>query len=312
MKEIVAIIPAFKVTNPDKPIVHPLKREALLFDKIALVNFETLHDKRLKELVDPTVSQELFWLYEKGIVVNPEELLKGQGAELEELQTYERDYNVEIRRIYNSFKRHQGKKGAPPNFVANAVKTFDIQARMVGIRLRKCCDMDAHPLLLQNLPDVQGRNVDKSEVLQILVKQLPTPSDDTPWEEIEEFRMDPQSREKFMRLRNWMSDVARMKLKHSEVEDKLETLLLDYRNHMKLHKMKTRQGSLKTIVLAEAGLISGGWLTGLGPLPSLVGAVVTPLFTIRQRQVVLMEEEQKAPGRDVAYIDQARRSFKLS
>jgi hypothetical protein len=37
--------------------------------------------------------------------------------------------------------------------------------------------------------------------------------------------------------------------------------------------------------------------------------VATPWYTIKQRQVTLMEEERKAPGKEVAYVVKANEVF---
>lgn len=172
-----------------------------------------------------------------------------------------------------------------------------------------CCGLDTHPLLLQDIEDPPESKSSKHDVLQIVLKQFPISSDDVSWEEILEFRADAESREKFLRLRNWMSDVARMAFPQNELQEKLEGLIIDYQNHMRTHKIKTVLDTLKTMVIAEAGLVTSGWLTGFRVIAGLAGVVVTPYFTIRQAQVALMEQEQKAAGREVAYIEAARTSL---
>jgi len=149
----------------------------------------------------------------------------------------------------------------------------------------------------------------KSVVLDIVMNALPVPDDMTPWEQIFEYRSDPDSQSKFYALKNWINDVARMKLPYNEVEDKLRSLISDYENHMKIHRIKTKLDALKTIVVAEAGFIGGGWLAGLEALTGLAGIIATPLFTMKQRQIALMEEEQKAPGKEIAYIVKTNETF---
>jgi len=112
-----------------------------------------------------------------------------------------------------------------------------------------------------------------------------------------------------MALREWTSEVAKMKLSPNEVEEKLEALLSSYEDHMRLHKMKFRWDTLKTIILAETGFITRGWLTGLGALPRIVGMVAAPLYSIRQHKLSLLAEERKAPGKEIAYIIKAKEVF---
>ena len=100
-----------------------------------------------------------------------------------------------------------------------------------------------------------------------------------------------------------------MQLQANEVEGKLLMLLNDYEQHMKLHRIKLNHETLKTIVVAEAGFITSGWLTGLGALPGIAGMVIAPIYSLRQRKVALLQQEQQAPGKEVAYIESAKRTF---
>jgi hypothetical protein len=63
---------------------------------------------------------------------------------------------------------------------------------------------------------------------------------------------------------------------------------------LKLHRVKTRLDTLKTIVLAEVGVATASWLTALGASARIAGMIAAPLFSIKQRQITLLEEEQKA------------------
>ena len=310
MKEFVAVVPAFNLLNPDQPVRPPSKKEALVFDRIAIPNFQIVHDMNFGKAVDPTALKELVWLYENGIVVNPVEMLPPDWQEKhsEEVERYHKAFNTETRNMFELLKRREKSQPVDEDFMPIALRTFDIDARRDCARLREYAGLDAHPLL-QNLLDVPSRKASKSDLLQIVLKRFPIPSDITPWEQILEFRSDPESQKKFLRLREWMSEVARMELTQSEAEERLESLMAAYRDHMKVHKMKTGLSSIKTVLCSEATVVGGSWIAGAGPLPGLIGMVGTSLYTIIHRQVTLMEEEQRAPGKEVAYIDAARTTF---
>jgi hypothetical protein len=171
--------------------------------------------------------------------------------------------------------------------------------------------MDAYPIFTMpcGCSPVENPIATKNEVIEISLKNLPMPDYSTPWEQILEYRSDTDSKIKFSRLRHWMSKTARVNNKPNEVEEEIETLIDDYSQHMKTHKIKTRLDTLKTIVVAEIGLFTGGWLTGVGVLPGLIGMIATPLYSIKQRQVEITAEELKAPGREIAYIVESNESF---
>jgi hypothetical protein len=65
--------------------------------------------------------------------------------------------------------------------------------------------------------------------------------------------------------RNWVSEIARDELTPAEVEEKLEHLIDQYQQHMKLHRMKVNTGTLETMVTMGAevlgDLLSSGLVT---------------------------------------------------
>lgn len=96
--------------------------------------------------------------------------------------------------------------------------------------------------------------------------------------------------------------MARAELTPAEVEEKLEYLIDQYQQHMKLHRMKTNVGTLETVVTTSAEV--------LGDLFSFKwGKAAQALFALKRRQVALLEGELTAPGNEVAYIVKARERF---
>ena len=100
-----------------------------------------------------------------------------------------------------------------------------------------------------------------------------------------------------------MYDIARAKLTPLEIEQKLEWLLKEYREHMKVHHMKTNASTLETIVVIGAECLENLVKLQLGKLAKVP-------FTIRQRKVALLEGELKSPGREIAFISKAQDTFR--
>jgi hypothetical protein len=149
----------------------------------------------------------------------------------------------------------------------------------------------------------------KSEVVEIVIQNIPMPHQDTPWEHIYEIKVDPHTRQKFLGLKNWINDTARLKLEPNEIEDKLKSLISDYEAHMRLHKVKTRLQALKTVVMAEIGIATAGVLTGHWAIAGLAGMIATPLYSLKMRKLGLQEEERRAPGKELAYIVKLKEEF---
>ena len=162
--------------------------------------------------------------------------------------------------------------------------------------------MDAYPSLSLGELLTPKTKVDKTETVNIAINALPIPDETTSWEQIIEYRSDPDSQGKFLDLRHWMNEVARGDLTPIEVEEKLEHLISKYQRHMKLHRMKTNTGTLETIVTTGAEV--------LGDLVSFKwGKAAAALFSLKKRNIALLEGELTAPGSEVAYIVKANETF---
>jgi hypothetical protein len=313
MKEFVGVKHLIGV--PDTAFI---KQEALMFDRIAVVDYSHIAPM-LRESSCPAMYDyydDLDWLLEQGIIFEPEEI--SPTKELKE--------DTEYQECMKLFDKHLKEVNKLPELIKNGIKGREEEVASAGysffllnyysvrrmtILLRAIKHMDAYPIfaLPCGCSPFEPTEASKNEAVEISLKALPVPDYATPWEQIIEYRSDPDSKLKFTRLRNWMSKTAKTNNKANEIEEEFETLINEYTQHIKTHKIKTRLDTLKTVVVAEIGLFTGGWLTGVGVLPGLVGMIATPLYSIRQRQIELTAEELKAPGKEVAYIVEATESF---
>ncbi|HEY6186470.1 MAG TPA: hypothetical protein VIW80_02240 [Pyrinomonadaceae bacterium] len=274
------------------------KKDALIFDRIALSSISDF--KRM--VVEGAgrdqlgnIAKEFSWLLEKGVIFEPkftvqdDEALRGN----EQLES--------IRKLLAQHRRQREKL----NFNRKGVfwNHWDIWneylARSLAIILRVSRKLDAYPI--SNLTG-SPRNAPKNEIVTVVINALPMPSESTSWEQIIEYRSDPDSHSKFLALRNWMNDISQTNLTSIEVEQKLEYLIDQYQQHMKLHRIKTNTGTLETVLV-----------TGSEIIEDLVrfkfSKVAKALFTVKHRKIALLEGELTAPGHELAYIIKARETF---
>jgi hypothetical protein len=92
----------------------------------------------------------------------------------------------------------------------------------------------------------------KCDAVDVTLGALPVRDDTVSWKQIWEYRSDPDSQKKFTALRTLMSGVARAQLTPADMEEQLEYLLENYRQHLQLHRMKANTGALQTVVIAAA------------------------------------------------------------
>jgi hypothetical protein len=206
------------------------------------------------------------------------ELLDGRSIEPHEINDYLSKMNQEV--------------------AVSFVIVFQHFIRRLSIQLRVLNGIEAYAVLSDLIPQLSLQQPKKNETVSLTFNALPMPDDSVPWEQIFEYRSDPDSQSKFLALRHWMSEVARAELPSAELEEKLEYLIDQYRQRMKLHRMKTNTGKLETIITAGMNLVSLKW-----------DKMTEALFSLRKKELALLEGELTAPGHEVAYIVKARERF---
>jgi hypothetical protein len=310
-----------------------LKRYALMFDRIALPDCAAYLEpvektrERLAELLgtklDPKKradsarewqEKELIWLIDKGIVFDPEELIsKSDLIEDREIQEYSelRKFHVSevIRVIRENEKALSGNYKESPiwdqvksNTLGNFYKSDEYRTRAVGVQLKKCLRADACPVLFGTLQPSENIHAKKDEVIQIIINALPIPSDSVSWEQILEYRTDSESKSKFLALKNWMTDIGKANLTAIEIEEKLEYLIDQYHQHMKLHKLKSTTGTLGAVMTISLGLVEN-------VIKLKLESFAKGLFALKHRKIELIEGELKAPGNEIAYIVKTNEKF---
>jgi len=179
-------------------------------------------------------------------------------------------------------------------------------ARMVSLQLRKTQGIDSYPIIPFSKDSAikisKKFDMKKADVLQVLIRNLPIPDELSSWEELIDFRKDPETHRRFIALRNWVSDIYKSELTPSEIADKIEFLINQYQEHMQLHRIRIKPGIIETCLTipAEAleNLLKVKW-----------GKLAKSLFTLKHRKISLMEAELKAPGRELTYIITANKRF---
>lgn len=285
-----------------------LKREALMFTKIAIPNLHLIKSVAASGVFENSPEDEknfideVLWLENKQIVIEPgnAESLRAKlsNSDYEKYKNWEEFVLDEMVRE-NTI---QDIEAGDVSVMARAIYAAHLSTRYTAIQLREVDKVEACPVY--HVPTFQERSPQhsKNDVIQIALNSLPVADESISWEQIIEYRSDPDSRSKFLALRHWMSEVARAEMPPAEVEEKLGYLIDQYQKHMRLHRMKTNVGTLETIVTTGAEF--------LGDLVSFKwGKAAEALFSLKRRQVALLEGEQSAPGNEVAYIVKARETF---
>lgn len=279
-----------------------IKQEALMFHRIAIPAFRAmanlLRDGSCREMED--YFSDLDWLFEQGIIFEPyitSDELPLDDNEYLEYQT------LELKHFEKTWELAELSKKTHETYCAHdLLYALQYHVRRTSLILRKSRQIEAYPILYHTVPVEPKTEATKNDVVEITLKTLPVPDYSTPWEQIIEYRSDQDSEDRFLDLRNWMSEIAQAKLPPLEVEQKLEYLMSQYQRHMKLHRMKVNAGVLETTIVTGAELLEDF-------IKFKWGKLAQGLFSFRQRKVALMEGELNSPGNEIAYVIKSRETF---
>src|SRR6266446_4730828 len=247
-----------------------LKRDALIFNRLAVPRYDAMLTELRKETGADAefLASELEWLFDKGIVFEPD-ITPPMGSELkckDESGSYfsvVAFQSIEILRhiLQNEPERFPTLEAKKRNDFLESINSVglsealhcevgiikqidpqsasDIEdsmriileylARGISVQLRELANMDAYPIVTSQ---IHSSHADKSDIVHIIINVLPIPDDSVPWEQIFDYRSDPDSASKFLALRNWMNDVAKGTFTPAEIEEKLEYLIDQYTRHL--------------------------------------------------------------------------------
>jgi hypothetical protein len=103
-------------------------------------------------------------------------------------------------------------------------------------------------------------------------------------------------------LRRWIRKISTEEMSKAEIEEEIEWLINEFQAHIKYHKIKATTETLEALVKAPLEIIEGLVKLKLSKIPE-------PFFALKKRQLMLMEAELNAPGKELSYIIKTREAF---
>lgn len=302
MKEFLAVAP--------DNAAHNIKQQLLLFDRVGVVENEDWAFRK----DDPSLAADLDWLENKNLVFKVGHFLNREcGFELVEnpraksitikLVEVPKDKIKEVidARLGLDFAvEYDGKP------VRNLkVGLTDLACRWEAERLRESTNADVVSLCppQPEINSLLGMKSEKGDVVRVLLRDFPQPSDSTSLEHILQFKQDPESKDKMFAFHHWAKTMMSQNAAPHEVAEELEWLAHEYQQHMRVHRMKVNRGTLEIVLTAAAELAENLVKLRWGKLSKLP-------FSVSHRKIDLMEAELKAPGREIAYLVKTRNEFR--
>lgn len=141
-----------------------------------------------------------------------------------------------------------------------------------------------------------GEKLEISDAVSVVINKFPIINEDISIENIIEFKSDPDTKLKLGRLRNWITEVSNTKMSVKEMEEKIEYLLLEYSNHMNIHKIEYRIGKFETLLTASLSFLENIATLKLSEASKVI-------FDLNRTELRLLKAENEAPGKEVAFIN---------
>lgn len=187
-------------------------------------------------------------------------------------------------------------KGIVIDFLERFRAVSQIDSRICSVLLNRKTNDSFTPIIRNSMYGLDRESdLHKTAVLNVLMKRFPTLNDNLDCERFVDFKKDPDTQVKLARLRNWVLEISKEDYTEKEIEQKIEWLLDEYTQQLEIYKLKYHFGNIETIVTTSLEIIES-------LLKLKFGKIAEALFKIRQNRVSLLEAEQNATGRELAYI----------
>jgi hypothetical protein len=276
---------------PELERLSTLKRYALLFDTFyATEHFEVTDVPAMRAYASEQAQATFDFLLENEVLKMPPRGKSIIAGPLNPEQAAVMKPYAE--RIFRHF-------ASPSRKTATAV--YDVFTRLRVLELEKNFGLRATPIL--NLPpptEGTSESPELSEVLAIGLDYLPVPSPSSSWEDILDAR--EELHDKRWAFRRFLRGLAGTAKTEPEIRDEIEWSLNEYRNAMRLNRLKTARSALEFFVIRPIefveNLVKFNW-----------SKIAKGALSVRKRKIELMEAEQNAPGREVAYVLETQKRF---
>lgn len=179
-----------------------------------------------------------------------------------------------------------------------------LNARYYSLILNRKYSDEFIPILNNSYINLKPDQIfSKSDVLSVVLKRFPIVDNQMPIEQLVEFKSDPEVALGLSRLKNWVQEISRDNYSDKEIEQKLDYLLHEYQNQLKIHKMKYHLGTVESIVTVSLEVIESIVKLNFSKAAKLI-------FDLRRLQLTLSEAEDQFKGKEIAIIQKINEKFR--
>lgn len=139
-------------------------------------------------------------------------------------------------------------------------------------------------------------------VWQIVFKEMPSLDTRAPWEDVLGFRAEARTQHLIRNLRRWTRKIVTEEWSANALEDEVRELLFEYGAHLSSAKLSSGTGLLEFVVTGAAELTEDVVKFRFSKITKTASAMIN-------WKVKLLEDEIKAPGRELALIPEMKLRF---
>lgn len=144
----------------------------------------------------------------------------------------------------------------------------------------------------------------KAEVYNLILNDFPIVDvDNLSWEQIFEFKKDPETYNSIWGLRNWITGISKSDKNIAEIEEEYRYLKFKYETSIRIHKLKTCNSIFQTSIQTSAELLENITKLKLRKTSDL-------FFKFKEDRISLMESELNSEGNQFSYLFKIKSKFK--
>lgn len=310
-----------RISSVQQISIEKLKRELILFDKVFISGL--VHDSDNEEIDIENRLNNVYWknpisveekqeltkiiteltvtnniLIDRRKIVPDANKLNRENKEISNLiQPLESDFTQWI------IDSEEESKKNPDNAVRDIVqKANDIIVRQTAIYVNALDGYIPVPNL-ESYYSIKELKTKKQQVYNLILNNIPLPNANNSFEDILNFKEDKNAQISALALRNWITDISYSSYDIDEIEEKFRHLLNQYEKSIKLHKLKTENSIIETIVVGGSEI-----LENLVKLQ--FSNVAQKFFKHKNDDIELMELEMKTVGNELSFISKITNHIK--
>ncbi len=137
--------------------------------------------------------------------------------------------------------------------------------------------------------------LNQHDVVEFVINKFPVIDVNEDWQKIIELKQDESTNLKHLRFREFTKKLVRENLSPLEIQEEIEYLIEEYKNHMASAKIKYNYGTRKSIFMTSLKVVEN--LVTLN-----ISGAVESLYTFSENKLELLEAKDSAPGKEIALL----------